>query len=1083
MPRGLLLIAWLAMLAGAAWLTCAAQSYDPRLFQEMRWRLVGPFRGGRVLAVAGVPSQADVFYFGAVAGGVWKSTDDGRIWQPIFDREPIASIGAIAIAPSNPNVIYVGTGEADMRSDISFGDGVYKSVDSGKTWTHIGLEDTQQIGRILVDPHNPDVVLVAALGHAYGPNADRGVFRSIDGGKTWRKVLYKDENTGAIDLAFDPDNPRLVYAALWQARRPAWSTYPPLEGPGSGLYRSTDGGVTWRELTRRGLPVGPLGRIGLAVGYGKQGHRVYALIDAKQGGLYRSDDAGQTWQLASGKRGLWTRGWYFGGVTVDPQNADIVYVANIVVYRSSDGGRHFTVIKGAPGGDDYHSVWINPRDSRRIILGSDQGTVVSVNGGATWSSWYNQPTAQFYHVSTDHRVPYWIYGAQQDSGTAAVPSRSDYGEITFRDWHPVGGGESGYLLPDPLDPDIIYGGSSYGGLYRYNQRTGQSQNISPYLRTHFGADISEARYRFTWTSPLAFLSRSGGVGAARRGGRNPDALRRDPVPNPPRQPVPKEQPVLLMGAQYLLETTDGGQSWRAISPDLTVRPGTETEKQRGVIYAIAPSALRPGEIWIGTDNGLVQVTEDGGKTWRNVTPPELAAWSKISLIEASHFDPGTAYLAVDRHRLDDYRPSIYRTHDFGKAWQKITAGIPASAYVHAVREDPVRRGLLYAGTETGVYVSFDDGDHWQSLQLNLPTAPVHDLAIEQGDLIAATHGRSFWVLDDLSPLRQLTPEVAHSAAHLFRPRPAWRIRRSTNTDTPLPPETPAGQNPPDGAIIDYFLGSAPAGPLTLEILDDKGRLIRRFSSAEPPAPVDAEQINLPDYWARPPQPLLASPGMHRFIWHLHGEPPQTSFHEFPISAIPHDTPLYPLGPAVLPGSYTVRLVVAGHSYSEPLEVRMDPRVKTSPEGLAQQYRLASRIAEAMDRDDQTVREVRALKKQTETLRRRARRGGPAQLALRRALAAFEENLGALLGETGGATAEILAGPHETSLARLEPAFFWLYEAVESADAPPTAAEQSAFTELTRTLEEGLAEWQKLKTVEVPALDRRLREADLPPLAP
>jgi photosystem II stability/assembly factor-like uncharacterized protein len=1048
--RALLLVLPAALLAGVIAAPAATQGFDPQLFQEMRWRLIGPFRGGRALAVAGVPSQPDVFYFGAVAGGVWKSTDDGRVWRPIFDREPIASIGAIAIAPSNPDVIYVGTGEADMRSDISFGDGIYKSVDGGKTWTNIGLRDTRQIGKILVDPRNPDVVLVAALGHAYGPNAERGVFRSADGGKTWQKVLYRDENTGAIDLAFEPSNPRVVYAALWQIRRPPWSTYAPLGGPGSGLYKSTDGGVTWRELTGHGLPAGPLGRIGIAVGYGKEGHRVYALIDAKQGGLYRSDDGGATWQLVNGQRGLWTRGWYFSGVTVDPSNADTVYIADVVVYRSSDAGRHFAVIKGAPGGDDYHTVWLNSRDPRRIILGSDQGAVVSVNGGATWSSWYNQPTAQFYHVSTDHRVPYWVYGAQQDSGTAGVPSRSDFGEITFRDWHPVGGGESGNILPDPLDPDVIYAGETYGGLLRYDQRTTQAQNISPYLRSHFSADISEARYRFSWTSPLAFS------------------------PNDPH--------ALYMGSQYLLETTDGGQNWRAISPDLTVRPGTENEKQRGVIYAIAPSPRRAGEIWVGTDTGLVQFTEDGGKTWRNVTPPALAAWSKISLIEASHFDAGGAYLAVDRHRLDDYRPYIYRTHDFGKTWQKITAGLPAgagiaaTAYVHAVREDSVRRGLLFAGTETGVYVSFDDGDHWQSLQLNLPVAPVHDLAIEQGDLIAATHGRSFWILDDLAPLRQLSPEVVRSAAWLFRPRPPWRIRRSTNTDTPLPPETPAGQNPPDGAILDYFLRSAPRGPVTLEIFDQNGRLIRRFSSNQPPAPAAAKGIDLPGYWARPPQPLPATPGMHRFVWHLDGETPHSLFHEFPSSAVPHDTPLYPLGPTVLPGSYTARLTVEGRSITEPLTVRMDPRVKTSPEGLAKQYRLASRIADAMDRNTQAAQEVGALRQQVEKLSKQAAHRPVAQ-----ALAALDEKLAALAGETGGPDADMVAGPSGKSLVWLGAALFRLYGAVNGADTPPTAAEQSAFTELSQTLEEDLAEWQKVKTVELPALNRELRQAGLPAL--
>jgi photosystem II stability/assembly factor-like uncharacterized protein len=1033
--RGLLLVLPAAFLMGAPAVPVFSQGFGPQFYQEMRWRLIGPFRGGRVLAVAGVASEPDVYYFGSVDGGVWKSTDDGRVWRPVFDREPIASIGALAVAPSNPRILYAGTGEADMRSDISFGDGVYRSADGGKTWRNVGLRDTRQIGKILIDPRNPDVVFVAALGHAYGPNSERGVFRSTDGGKTWQKVLYQDENTGAIDLAFEPANPRVVYAALWQARRPAWSTYAPLEGPGGGLYKSTDGGTTWRRLAGHGLPRGPLGRMGVAVGYGKQGNRVYALVKAKQGGLYRSDDGGESWRRVNASAKLWTRGWYFGGVTVDPGNAEIVYVANVVLYRSRDGGRHFAPLKGAPGGDDYHTVWVNPRHPQRMIVGSDQGTIVSVNGGATWSSWYNQPTAQFYHVATDHRIPYHVYGAQQDSGSADVPSRSDYGEITFRDWHPVGAGESGYLLPDPADPEIVYGGSTYGGLHRYDHRTTQSQDVSPYFQTHFGADISKARYRFTWTSPLAFS--------------------------------PQDPHVLYMGSQYLLETTDGGRTWRAISPDLTVRPGTEEEKQRGVIYAIAPSALRAGEIWAGTDNGLVELTLDGGKSWRNVTPAALAAWSKVSTIEASPYDPAGAYLAVDRHRLDDYAPYIYRTHDYGRSWRKITAGIPSTAFVRVVRADPVRKGLLFAGTETGVYVSFDDGDHWQSLQLNLPAASVRDLAIEQGDLIAATHGRAFWILDDLSPLRQLSPAVAASApAYLFRPRAAWRIRRSTNTDTPLPPETPAGQNPPDGAILDYYLPTAAAGPVTLEILDHRGRLVRRFSSAHSPAPATHDGIELPGYWARPPESLATTRGIHRFVWHLHATPPQSTVHALPMTAIPHDTPLSPLGPAVLPGSYTVQLTVAGRRSTRPLEVRMDPRVKTSPEDLAEQFRFASRIGEAMDRNEQAAREVGQVRERVEQLEKQAGRRPIGQ-----ALAAFDKKLAGP------------AGPGGNSFNRLGASLLWLYETVNDADTAPTAAEEASFTELDQSLAAQLAEWQSRRETDLPALNQELRRAGLPTLAP
>ncbi|HET7296921.1 MAG TPA: glycosyl hydrolase, partial [Gemmatimonadales bacterium] len=752
-----------------------AQSIPASAYGAMRWRLIGPHRGGRVLAVAGVPGDPATFYFGAVDGGVWRTRNAGVTWEPLFDDQPIASIGALALAPSDPKIIYVGTGEASIRSDITYGAGVYRSTDGGAHWQSLGLADTRHIGKVLVDPHNPDVVLVAALGHAYGPNADRGVFRSADGGRTWAKVLYKGPDTGAIDLAADPGDPRVVYAALYQARRTPWEQYPPDEGPGSGLYRSADGGATWAPLTGHGLPAGPVGRIGLAVG---RGGRVYALIGAAQGaGLYRSDDAGATWRLAGSDPRLTNRNWYFCRVTVDPQNPDIVYVPNVALLKSTDGGKTFAALKGQPGGDDYHELWVDPRSPTHMIVGSDQGAVVSLDDGRTWSSWFNQPTAQFYHVVTDDAFPYRVYGAQQDAGTAGVASRSDFGEITFRDWAPVGAGESGYLAPDPLNPDIVYGGDTYGGVHRFDRITGQSQDISPWPVSAFGLPMPQRKYRFTWTSPIVF----------------------DRV----------DRQSLYLGAQMVLRTRDGGLHWEAISPDLTGAAGRRTPADTGpvtvanatargygVVFAIAPSPRAAGLIWVGSDDGLIHRTTDGGAHWQDVTPQGLPPWSAMSLLEASPFDTAVAYAAVDRHRVDDLAPYIYRTRDGGAHWTRADRGIAPQAYVQAVRADPVRAGLLYAGTETGVYVSFDDGDHWQSLQLNLPVASVRDLAVHGADLIAATHGRSFWVLDDVTPLRQLADSALRAPAHLFAPAPAVRLRASVSNDTPIPPEEPHGTNPP-----------------------------------------------------------------------------------------------------------------------------------------------------------------------------------------------------------------------------------------------------------------------------------------------
>jgi photosystem II stability/assembly factor-like uncharacterized protein len=901
----------------------------------LRWRMIGPFRGGRSIAVSGIEGQPNTYYFGGVGGGVWKTTNGGETWKPIFDAQPIASIGALAIAPSDPNIIYVGSGEADFRSDLTYGNGVYKSTDGGNTWSNTGLRDSQHVGRILVDPKNPNIILVAALGHAYGPNPERGVFRSTDGGSTWKNVLFKDPNTGAIDLQFDPENPQTIFAALLSDRRPPWSTYAPTTNSGA-IYKSTDGGVTWKQITGGGLPTGDWGRVGLAVARGTHGQRVYALIDTRQGGLFRSDDGGQNWTLAGTDQRIRGRLWYFGEVTVDPKDPNTVYLPNVSLYRSTDGGKNFEAIKGAPGGDDYHQLWIDPSNPQRMIFGSDQGVGVSVDGGKTWGSWYNQPTAQFYHVAVDNQFPYRVYGAQQDSGTISTTSRSDTGSITFRDWYTIGAGESGYIAPDPSDPNIVYGGDTFGGLHRFDRRTGQSQTISPAAIGSFG-DIARAELRFTWTSPLVFS--------------------------------PQDPHTLYFGSQYLLRSTDQGMSWERISPDLSgTQPGAshegpttnENAKARGygVVYTIAPSPIAAGQIWVGTDTGLIHLTTDGGKTWTNVTPAGLSDWSKISLIEASHFDASTAYAAVDRHRLDDTNPFIYVTHDSGKTWGRINKGIPDGAYVRAVRESPSHKGLLFAGTELGVYVSFNDGDSWQSLRLNMPVAPVHDLAIKNNDLIAATHGRAFWILDDFSPLTQITLTNINGPPYLFTPAPAIRIRPNVNTDTPLPPEIPAGENPPSGAILYYYLKSAAKGEVVLEVLDNKHNLLRRFSSNDPPSGPKPNSYAFPSYWFKPSEKLMTTPGVHRFVWDLRYPSPTVPFPEYSMAtAYGQNTPTEPLGPQVLPGTYYVRLSVDGKQWIQRLFVSMDPRVKVSAEDLQKQFDLEMKIDNALKQGNQALNEV------------------------------------------------------------------------------------------------------------------------------
>jgi photosystem II stability/assembly factor-like uncharacterized protein len=1009
-------------------LSAMAQPVDPSLTSGLRWRMIGPFRGGRSIAVSGIEGQPNIYYFGSVGGGVWKTVNGGETWEPVFDGQPIGSIGALAVAPSNPNVIYVGTGEADLRSDLSYGNGMYKSTDAGKTWTHIGLGDSRHIARITVDPRNPDVVLVAALGEAYGPNPERGVFRSTDGGATWQKVLYKDANIGAIDLAADPDDPQTFYAALLHDQRPPWSTYPPFTTSGA-IYRSADGGVTWQQISGGGLPSsGDWGRVGLAVARGTHGQRVYALIDARDGGLFRSDDAGKTWTLVATDSRIRGRLWYFSEVIVDPKDPDTVYLPNVSIYRSNDGGKTFTGIKGAPGGDDYHSLWIDPSNPQRMIFGSDQGVGVSMDGGKSWSSWYNQPTAQIYHVAVDNQFPYHVYGAQQDSGTIDTSSRGNDGSITFRDWHPAGAGESGYIVPDPADPTIIYGGGTYGELVRYDKRTGQSQNIAPEAVRSFGADPTKAPYRFTWTSPIVFS--------------------------------PQDPHVLYFGSQYLLKTTDRGNNWQKISPDLTGTdpnashdgPTTvDNAKQRGhgVIYTIAPSPVKAGQIWVGTDTGLVHLTRDSGKTWTDVTPTGLAPWSKISLIDASRFDAATAYVAVDRHRLADIGPYIYRTHDAGKTWTRINAGIPDGAYVRAVREDGIRQGLLFAGTELGVYFSIDDGDHWQPLQLNLPVTPVHDLVVKRYDLIIATHGRSFWILDDITPLREITSENP-APVLLFQPATAMRIRPSTNHDTPLPGEVPAGENPPPGAVFYYYLQSPVQSEVKIEILDSRGQVARAYSSAgQPWSP--PTNLPIPAYWFKPPVQPSTAAGMHRFVWDLrYSVPPAPNAGYGMSTAIALGVPLEPEGPLAFPGAYQVQLTVNGKSYRQPFNLTMDPRVAAGAQDLERQFTLATRLTQGLERALQLSLEIHD-----------ARAAGRISEEIERKLAGGS---GGGRGAGGGAAPDIQAsgGPQLVPLAQLAGTLGQLIGVVESADAAPTTQAVRSAEETLAQLQATITEWEKAK---------------------
>lgn len=994
-------------------LFCYSQNYENPGLNALKWRMIGPHRGGRTVGASGVTGQPNVFYIGVNNGGVWKTNDAGRTWNPIFDKEQTGSIGDVAVAPSNPKVIYVASGEGLHRPDLSIGKGMYRSQDSGNTWQHIGFDSAQQISGISIDPKNENRLLIAVLGHPYGPNKERGVFRSLDGGKSWDKVLYINENVGATQVTIDPSNSEIVYADMWEHRLAPWENGE-WSGIESGLFKSTDGGNSWKKLTD-GLPTTQqgLGRIGFCIASSNT-NRLYATVDAdKEGGIYRSDDAGNSWKRMNPDERYWGRGSDFAEIKADPKNADIVYTASVVIWKSTDGAKTFSAFKGAPGGDDYHRLWINPENPDIILIASDQGAVVTVNGGKTFSSWYNQPTAQFYHVSTDNAFPYNVYGAQQESGSVGIASRSNDGQITFREWHPVGAEEYGYIAADPLNSDIIYGGK----ITRYNKRTGQIQNISPEI-------VKSGKYRFIRTAPIVFS--------------------------------PVDNKTLYYAGNVLFKTRDGGSKWEIISPDLSRQSPDvpdnigiyKSEKlnkmpRRGVIYTVSPSPKDIKTIWCGTDDGQIQLTKDEGKSWKNVTPNSITSWSKLSMIEASHFNVNTAYAAVNRIRLDDMHPHIYKTTDGGRSWLEIIKGLPQDP-INSVKEDPLIKGLLFACSETGVYFSLDDGNKWQSIKLNMPSTSVRDLVIKDNDLVIGTHGRSFWILDNISLLRELAFIKNIKGNHLFKPADAYRVRWDVWPDTPLPPDEPAGENPPDGAIIDYFLSNN-ASSIVLEISDLNHRIIRKYSNKD--TLIKIPDLNIPLYWIRPQQILSSTKGGHRFLWDMHYQPLNVP-PVFPISAVANNTSPDNSSPWVMPGKYNIRLVIDGITYNQTITIKIDPRVKTDKKDLKIQHDIAYECYISRQIIIETLNELYLIKlKLKEKISDSGKNDAPILNNLLQELEHLEI---------------INSKQNEVSIANLNFAFNSIFKVVEETDHAPTIQTIEAFQDKKSAFKELWKTWIDLK---------------------
>jgi photosystem II stability/assembly factor-like uncharacterized protein len=1016
---------------------------DP-MFRGMKYRNIGPYRGGRSLTAAGIPGDPTTYYFGSTGGGVWKSTDGANTWQSVFDKDGAPSIGSIAVSVSDTNIVYVGTGEACIRGNISHGDGVWKSVDAGKSWKSVGLKDTRAIGRVIINPSNPDIAFVAALGHPYGPNAERGVFRTTDGGKTWDKVLYKDENTGAIDVAFDPQNPHIIFASLWEARRTPWTLSS--GGPGSGIYRSTDGGTTWKHFNsdEHGLPKGPYGRIGIAVAANSE--RVYALIEAKEGGgLYRSDDGGDSWDLVNGSHGLLQRPWYYMHVIADPQDANTLYIADVEFFKSTDGGRNFNKIK-VPHGDN-HGLWVDPKNTKRMIASNDGGATVSLDGGKSWTREDNQPTAQFYHVITDTRTPYFVYGAQQDNSTIAIASRSDDGAIGRDEWYAVGGGEAGYIAPDPRDPNIVYAGDYQGNLTRFDRRTNQIKSIAVWPELSDARGAASLDHRFQWTAPIVTS--------------------------------PLDPGTIYYGGERVFKTTDGGTHWEVISGDLTRNDKSKQQAAGGpitiddtgteyydTVFAIAPSPVTKGLIWAGTDDGLIQITRDEGKSWTNVTGniKDLPEWSRVSLIEASPHDDGTAYVAVDRHQNDDLAPYIYKTTDYGGTWSKIVTGIPDGSFVRAVREDPKKKGLLYAGTERGVFVSFDDGAHWRAMQLNLPITPIHDLVIKNDDLVVATHGRAFWILDDVSPLRQFTDAMAAEDIHLYQPATAYRIH-SGEAPARL---TFAGKNPPNGAVVYYYVKQAPKQEVKIDILDAAGNVVRKYSSNRSESleePLDPED-------KKPEKQIKTEDGLNRFVWDLHYDDakrvPGYFLWEYNDGA---------RGPLALPGKYQIRLTANGKTLTAPFEVKLDPRVTTSQADLEKQFKLELDLREQLDRVYGAVNQIQDVREQLDGLKKRLVPDDSSK-----ALFDGASVLDARLMAVRDPLINFKISASEDSLAYapgIDAKLAYLSLGVAGfADSAPTAAQYEEFDKLKKQADEFLANWEQVKNADITNFQKLAAEQNI-----
>jgi photosystem II stability/assembly factor-like uncharacterized protein len=1020
--------------------------YDTTLYNKMQWREIGPFRAGRSIAVAGHKDQPLTFYFGATGGGVWKSEDGGITWINVSDGFfKVGIVGALAVAESDPNVIYAGTGESCIRGNAMPGEGIYKSEDAAKTWKFIGLKDAQTISKIRVHPKDENIVYAAALGHVFGPNPERGVYRSKDGGKNWQKVLFKNDSTGAVDLAIDPNNPRILYAAMWQAYRNPWSMSS--GGKGSGLWKSVDGGDTWTDLSaNKGMPKGIKGKIGIAVSPAKP-DRVWASIEADDGGLFVSDDAGKTWTSVNDDRRLRQRAWYYSHIFADPKSPETIYILNVQFHKSIDGGRSLTNIS-VPHGDN-HDLWIDPNDPKRMITGDDGGASVSFNGGRTWTD-EDIATAQFYHVTVDNDFPYGVYGAQQDNSTIKISSRTTGIGISRPDWFSVGGGESGYVTPDPDNPDVIYAGSYDGYLSRYTHKTDQEQDISPWPDNPMGGGASSAKYRFQWTYPILVSKFN--------------------------------SKVIYATANKVFKSTNEGMSWQIISPDLThndtsklgssggpITKDNTSVEYYGTIFTFAESPVKKGVLWSGSDDGLIHVSRDDGATWTGATPSELPAWSMISIIDASPWDSGTAYVAANRYKLDDFRPYIFKTTNFGRSWTKIVRGIPDNQFAHVVREDPNRRGLLYAGTERGVYVSFDQGDNWQPLQTNLPVTPVHDLAIQarEKDLVAATHGRSFWILDDLTPLYQMDDEIARSDVHLFQPRETYRMGGFTFDR----PGLAIGKNPPNGVVVPYYFRHKPGekDSVKLEFLDAKGALIRSFTHREEGKGAgDSEGQGGAGADEGPSIP--ADSGMNRFVWDM----------RYPDAVKVPGGILWSgslQGPAVIPGKYQVRLKRGGKSWTQPFEIRKDPRLATSTEEFQEQFDFLLKIRDKISEAHNAVNTIRDIRKQTEDLVKRLEKHPS-----KKVVADSAKRLNDRLKDVEDALIQVKIKSGQDALnypIKLNDKLAGLSNVVGSADTRPTKQSYDVFNDLSAKVDEQLAKYKKAVESGLPAFDRVVKNLDIP----